>query len=178
MGEISVDPGPPAPPPAPTAAPTAQAAAAGQRLLARHLRVAVAESCTGGLLGHWLTEVPGSSAWFLGGVIAYAYEVKTGLLGVPDALLAAHGAVSAECVIAMADGVRRLLGSDLALAITGIAGPGGATPTKPVGTVYVALADGQATRVAHYVWPGNRTANKEASARAALALLLEWLERG
>jgi PncC family amidohydrolase len=156
----------------------ALAAACGGLLLARGARLAVAESCTGGLLGHLLTEVPGSSAWFLGGVIAYDDRIKMALLGVPEALLREYGAVSAPCAAAMAEGARRATGADAALAITGIAGPGGGTPAKPVGTVYLALATPAGTETAHRVWAGDRSANKVQSARAALALLAEHLERG
>ncbi|MGI8587220.1 MAG: CinA family protein [Chloroflexia bacterium] len=141
--------------------------------------MAVAESCTGGLLGHLLTEAPGSSAWFLGGVIAYDDSVKIALLGVPLEVLREHGAVSAECAAAMAEGALRLLGGDLALAVTGIAGPGGGTTAKPVGTVYIALSGSRTgTQVAHRVWTGSRTENKQASAEAALEMLRDRLERG
>jgi PncC family amidohydrolase len=154
------------------------AAACGRALGARGLRLVVAESCTGGLLGHLLTEIPGSSAWFLGGVQAYADSVKTGLLRVPPALIVEQGAVSAACVLAMAEGALRALGGEVALAVSGVAGPGGGTAAKPVGTVFIGLVGLGAPRVAHHVWAGDRTENKIASARAALALLLELLERG
>src|SRR6476661_4604202 len=151
----------------------ALAAACGDALRARGLRLVVAESCTGGLVGHLLTEIPGSSAWFLGGVLAYADSVKTGVLGVRPALIVEHGAVSAECVLAMAAGARRALGGEVALAVSGVAGPGGGTAAKPVGTVYIGLIGLGEPRIAHYVWMGNRTENKVASAQAALTLLLE-----
>ena len=154
------------------------AAACGRALRARGLRLVVAESCTGGLVGHLLTEIPGSSAWFLGGVQAYSDSVKTGVLGVPAALIVEHGAVSAECVLAMAAGAQRALGGEVALAVSGVAGPGRRRPAKPVGTVYIGLIGLGAARVAHHVWAGNRTENKVASAQAALTLLLELLERG
>jgi PncC family amidohydrolase len=154
------------------------AAACGRALRARGLRLVVAESCTGGLVGHLLTEIPGSSAWFLGGVQAYADSVKTGLLGVPPALIIEHGAVSAACVLAMAAGARRALGGEVAIAVSGVAGPGGGTAAKPVGTVFIGLIGLGEPRVAQHLWAGNRTENKVASARAALALLLELLERG
>ncbi len=110
------------------------------RVLQREgLWLAVAESCTGGLLGAHITDEPGASSYFRGGVIAYANEVKEGLLGVPAELIRAHGAVSSECARAMATGVLGVLSADVALAVTGIAGPGGGTPEKPVGLVYVAL---------------------------------------
>ena len=104
---------------------------------ARGLRLATAESCTGGLVAARLTSVPGSSASFVGGVVAYADEVKRSELDVPEALLAEHGAVSAEVAEAMAEGARRRLGADVAVAVTGVAGPGGGTPEKPVGLVYL-----------------------------------------
>jgi nicotinamide-nucleotide amidase len=155
-----------------------QAAACGRLLEARGWRLAVAESCTGGLLGDWLTNIPGSSAWFLGGVIAYDDRVKIGVLGVSAALIREHGAVSELCAAAMAAGVRALIGTDVAVAITGIAGPGGGTAAKPVGTTYIGIAAAAGTTVAHHTWSGSRLANKAASARAALALLREILERG
>jgi PncC family amidohydrolase len=155
-----------------------QAAACGRLLEARGTHLAVAESCTGGLLGDWLTNVPGSSAWFLGGVIAYDDQVKIGVLGVPEAIIREHGAVSAPCAAAMAAGARALLNTDFAVAITGIAGPSGGTPTKPVGTTYIGVASAAGTTVAHHTWSGSRRANKVASARAALALLREILQRG
>lgn len=103
-------------------------------------RVATAESCTGGLLGGILTAVPGSSAWYVGGVVAYANEVKVRELGVPEAVLEQYGAVSRETAVAMADGIRRRWAVDVALATTGIAGPGGGTAEKPVGLVWMAVA--------------------------------------
>jgi nicotinamide-nucleotide amidase len=112
----------------------------GRLLSERGLTLSLAESCTGGLIGNWITDVPGSSAYFLLGVVAYANEAKRGLLGVREETLARHGAVSTETAAEMAAGVRRAAGSDLGLATTGIAGPGGGSPEKPVGTVCVGLA--------------------------------------
>ncbi len=109
----------------------------GELLRPAGLTVAVAESCTGGLVGKHLTDVPGSSDYFLGGVTAYDNRVKTEVLGVPADMLAAHGAVSPEVAAAMAEGVCRLLGADCALSTTGVAGPDGGTATKPVGLVYI-----------------------------------------
>ena len=143
---------------------------------ARNLTLATAESCTGGLVAHILTEVPGSSAYLRGSVVAYADGVKRDLLGVPDALLDAHGAVSAQVAIAMAEGVRERLRADLAVAITGIAGPDGGTPAKPVGLAYVAVAGLGTPDVRRHHWPGDRSANKRDSARAALEVILERLE--
>ena len=102
--------------------------------------LATAESCTGGLIGGMLTSVPGSSAWYLGGVVAYANEVKTALLGVPEEVLARYGAVSPQTARAMAQGVLERTGADVAVAVTGIAGPGGGTKRKPVGLVYIGVA--------------------------------------
>lgn len=146
-------------------------------LLRQHgLTLAVAESCTGGLLGDALTDVPGSSDYFLGGVLAYSNSVKQQVLGVPAQTLAQQGAVSAQCAAAMANGVQRLLGSDLALSVTGIAGPGGGTPDKPVGLTWVHLAAADAQHSSRAVWAGDRVANKQASASAALHLLQLYLE--
>ncbi|HUS15768.1 MAG TPA: nicotinamide-nucleotide amidohydrolase family protein [Chloroflexia bacterium] len=157
---------------------TETVAACARLLEARGWRLAVAESCTGGLVGHLLTEQPGSSAWFLGGVIAYDDVVKTGLLGVAPSLIREHGAVSGPCAAALADAVAALLGTEASVTVTGIAGPGGGTPAKPVGTVYIAVHLAGRTTVAHHVWAGTRSANKAASARAALDHLREQLERG
>lgn len=156
---------------------TELAAQCGAELQARGLHLTVAESCTGGLLGHLLTEVPGSSAWFWGGVIAYDDRVKIALLDVSAETIERYGAVSTGCAAQMAVGVQRRLGSDVALAITGIAGPGGGTAEKPVGTVYIALAGGDKTRIARYCWTGDRRSNKHESARAALELLQDWLAK-
>jgi PncC family amidohydrolase len=137
--------------------------------------VATAESCTGGLVGHILTEVPGSSAYYLGGVVSYADDVKVGALGVQADVLAAHGAVSEPVAAAMAEGARVRLGADLAAAVTGIAGPAGDTPDKPLGLTFVAVADAGGVTVERHVWHGDRSANKRSSAAAALALLLARL---
>lgn len=153
-----------------------QAARVGAWLRQHQLTLAVAESCTGGLLGDALTDVPGSSDYFLGGVLAYNNRIKQQVLGVPAETLARHGAVSAPCAAEMAAGVRRLLGSDLALSVTGIAGPGGGTPDKPVGLTWLHLAAADAQRSSRAVWTGDRVANKQASAAAALHLLQTYLE--
>lgn len=148
-----------------------------KRLQATLLRdgrtLATAESCTGGLVAHVVTEIDGSSGYYRGGFVTYADDVKRDQLGVPDELLAAHGAVSAQVARAMAEGARARLGTDLAVAITGVAGPGGGTPDKPVGLAYVAVADADGADVRRYHWTGDRSSNKLESAGAALELLLE-----
>jgi PncC family amidohydrolase len=147
----------------------------GRLLRERGLVLAVAESCTGGLVGHRITDVPGSSAYYLGSVTAYAYEAKESLLGVRHDTLYEHGAVSEETALAMARGIRRALWADVGLSVTGIAGPGGGTPDKPVGLAYTALAAGDGEWVERHVWEGDRQANKAASAEAALDLLRRYL---
>jgi nicotinamide-nucleotide amidase len=144
--------------------------------LARALTLTTAESCTGGLVSHILTEVPGSSGYFLGGVVSYSDGAKAALLGVPEATLVRYGAVSAQVARAMAVGARTRLGADLAVAVTGIAGPAGGTADKPVGLTFVALAAPRGGRLERFAWSGTRNANKRSSAAAALRLVLEWLE--
>jgi len=148
--------------------------ALGGKLKRRKLTLAVAESCTGGLLGGRLTAVAGSSAYFLGGVIAYANAVKIRELGVPASLLARHGAVSAECAAAMARGVRRALGAGVGVAVTGVAGPGGGTKEKPVGLVFVAVSGpGRAERVRRHEINGPREAVRGRAVTAALRLVFD-----
>ena len=137
------------------------------------LTVATAESCTGGRVCDALTDVAGSSGYVRGGVVAYADAVKEALLGVPAIVIEQHGAVSAQAARAMAAGARTWLGVDLAVAITGIAGPSGAMSGKPVGLTYAAVADPAGIEIRRFAWSGDREANKAASARAALELLLE-----
>ena len=144
----------------------------GERLLAQGWTLATAESCTGGLIGHLLTNVAGSSRYFEGGIMAYAYSAKRNLLGVSQADLDNHGAVSRQVVMQMARGARQALGTDVGVAVTGIAGPGGGTPTKPVGTVYVGLSTPRTETYGHYVWDADREGNKWRSASAALELAL------
>ena len=148
----------------------------GARCGALGLRVATVESCTGGLVGHLITEVPGSSAYFVGGFVTYSDDLKRGAVGVPDEVLAAHGAVSAQVAVAMATGGRERTGADLAVSVTGIAGPDGGTPSKPVGLTYIAVADGTGAVVRRFAWTGDRGENKRRSAGAALELLLERLD--
>lgn len=140
------------------------------------LTLAAAESCSGGAVAYRITSVPGSSAYFLGSIVAYANAAKQRLLGVPAVILETRGAVSAECAAAMAAGARRAFGADLAVATTGIAGPGGATPRKPVGLVYVALSGPDGDEVEEHHFPGDRRALVDAAAEAALRLLLRGVE--
>jgi PncC family amidohydrolase len=136
------------------------------------LTLSVAESCTAGLLGALITDQPGSSAYFLGGVIAYADEVKREQLGVPAALLARHGAVSREVAVAMAEGARSRFGTTLAASITGIAGPD-AEGDKPVGLTYIAVAAPRGTTAHEYMFSGDRWSNRRQAAGQALRLLIE-----
>ena len=148
----------------------------GALLRGRHLTFATAESCTGGLVGDLITSVPGSSEYYLGGVVAYAYEAKTELLGISQEFLLAHGAVSEETARAMARGIRERLHADIAVGITGILGPGGGLPNKPVGLVYIALLAPDADWLRHFIWKGARLDNKQSSANAALQMVREYLE--
>jgi PncC family amidohydrolase len=143
--------------------------------LARGVTVGTAESCTGGLIGSSITSVPGSSAYFEGGVISYSDAVKVAALGVPAGTIERHGAVSAQVAVAMAAGVRVRLGCDFGVSVTGVAGPDGGTTAKPVGLTYVAVAGPGHEEVRRYVWDGHRQANRVASAVAALQLLIEVL---
>ena len=152
------------------------AARLGERCLALGLHVATVESCTGGLVGHLITEIPGSSAWYIGGFVTYSDELKRETVGVPHDVLAAHGAVSAQVAMAMAGGGRARTGADLAVAVTGIAGPDGGSPAKPVGLTYVAVADAIGVAVRRHLWAGDRAANKRRSAAAALDLLLDRIQ--
>ena len=148
----------------------------GTRCAELGLRFTTVESCTGGLVSHVVTEVPGSSAWFAGGFVTYSDELKREIVGVPHDVLAAHGAVSAQTAMAMATGGLARTGADLAVSVTGIAGPGGGTDSKPVGLTYVAVADATGVAVRRHLWTGDRSDNKRRSAAAALGLLLERVE--
>jgi PncC family amidohydrolase len=150
---------------------------AGKLLQERGLKLVLAESCTGGLLGSRITDVPGSSEYFLGGVIAYAYEAKVAMLGVSWDTLNTKGAVSRETVLEMARGARAALSGDVAIAVSGIAGPGGGTPEKPVGTTWIGLAtaEGEMAQLFHFS-AGDREKNKVQAADAALQLLLDYLQ--
>ena len=153
----------------------------GQELLQRGLKLAAAESCTGGLVGHWITNVPGSSEYYLGSVTAYAYEAKERILGVRHETLANYGAVSRETVLEMAMGVRQALSADFPLSqtvgvsVSGIAGPGGGMPGKPVGLVWIGLSAPDGDWAWHYIWSGDRLENKNLSARQVLSLLHDYL---
>ena len=153
----------------------------GTKLIQKSLKLAVAESCTGGLIGHRITNIPGSSEYYLGSVTAYAYEAKERLLGVHRETLANYGAVSQETVLEMAQGIRRSLAADfpldktVGLSVSGIAGPGGGMPGKPVGLVWVGLSTPDGDWAWRYLWSGNRIENKDYSAQAALQRLMEYL---
>ena len=148
-----------------------------ESLLRHHFTIGLAESCTGGLIAKRLTDQPGSSAYVLGGVVAYANSVKEQVLGVSSHTLESYGAVSAETALEMAEGARRLLGASIALSITGIAGPGGGSPTKPIGLTYIGLATPtHPTQTFRYVWAGDREAVRMQSATQALQLVLNWID--
>jgi nicotinamide-nucleotide amidase len=146
------------------------------RCLAAGLTVGTAESCTGGLVAHAVTTIAGSSGYFRGAIVAYEDDVKERLLGVPREVLAAHGAVSAQTARAMALGARDRLPADLAVSVTGIAGPGGGSADKPVGLTYVATAGPGGVEVARHAWTGDRAANVRSSALAALEMLVAAAE--
>ena len=137
------------------------------------LTLSLAESCSGGLIAKLITDIPGSSAYFCEGVVTYSNQAKMRLLGVSPELLADFGAVSAECAMAMAAGIQHASGSALGLAVTGIAGPDGGSPDKPVGTVFISLAAPEGCRVRRFQFAGNRDNVRTQTARAAL----EWLQR-
>lgn len=138
--------------------------------------LSTAESCTGGLIANRITDISGSSAYFLGGIVAYSYEAKAALLGVSWDTLNGKGAVSREAVIEMARGARKAFGADIAVSVSGIAGPGGGTPDKPVGTVWIGLATPSGEEARHFIWDGDRIQNKYLSSEAALQFILDYLE--
>ncbi len=148
----------------------------GALLRGKGLTLAVGESCTGGLVSHRITNVPGSSSYFLGGIVAYSNEIKERLLAVSPSSLEVHGAVSEQVALEMARGAKSRLGADVGIAVTGIAGPGGGTPDKPVGLAWVAVSGLKSDLVAGHRWRGDRAENKERSASAALKLALALLE--
>lgn len=145
-----------------------------ERLQERHQTVGLAEACTGGLIGHLLTEVPGSSRAFVGSIVAYHNSVKRALLDVPDEVLREHGSVSAETVRLMALGVRQTLHTDWGVAVSGILGPTGGSVEKPVGTMFIAVAgpDGS-VQAERYQWQEDRSGNKRRTAEQALQMLLD-----
>ena len=147
-----------------------------ERCLARGMRLATVESCTGGLVGHVITETPGSSGYYVGGFVTYSDQLKQAMVDVPGEVLAAHGAVSAQTAVAMASGGRARTGADIGAAVTGIAGPDGGSDQKPIGLTYVAVTDSAGSEVRRHVWDGERTDNKRASAEALLELILERLD--
>ncbi len=147
----------------------------GALLLERGFHLGLAESCTGGMLAERITSVSGASGYFLGGVVSYDDRVKETVLGVSPDVIVEHGAVSAECALAMARGVRLLLSAEVAVSITGVAGPGGGTDAKPVGTTYIAVLTPGGERVEQYAWKGSRRANRHKSVDAALILAINSL---
>jgi PncC family amidohydrolase len=149
----------------------------GKLLVQRGLTLAIAESCTGGLVSHRITNVSGSSMYFLGGVISYANEAKVHLLGVSPKTLQKFGAVSLETVLEMAHGVRDALSADIGISTSGIAGPTGGTPDKPVGTVWIGLSSASNGAGLIFHFNGNRLSIKEQAARAALQVLLNHFQK-
>ena len=145
-----------------------------QALKERGLECATAESCTGGLIGAALTSVSGSSEWYVGGVISYANSVKAGLLGVNEADLEAQGAVSEPVVRGMALGACRVTGADVACAVSGVAGPGGGTPEKPVGTVWIGWSKHGETRARKFHFSGGRDSVRAQTVTEAVRGMLEW----
>ncbi len=150
----------------------------GKLLRERGLKLGLAESCTGGLLGDRITNLPGSSDYFWGSLVTYAYEAKVALLHVSWDTLKTYGAVSRETVLEMARGARNALSTDIAVSVSGIAGPGGGTEDKPVGTTWIGLAAGDGEWAKQFLFSGDRLQNKAAAADAALQFLLDYLEGG
>ncbi|NIS79930.1 MAG: nicotinamide-nucleotide amidohydrolase family protein [Anaerolineales bacterium] len=148
----------------------------GRALKARGWTLATGESCTAGLVSHRITNVPGSSDYFRGGVVAYSNDAKAGLLGVQQSTLTQFGAISQETALEMARGARRAFQADVGVSVTGIAGPGGGTPEKPVGLTWIAVSSHAGDHARQYLWEGDREHNKAQSAHAALTLLWETLE--
>jgi PncC family amidohydrolase len=149
----------------------------GEILRRRNLTLATAESCTGGLVSHRLTNVPGSSDYFLGGIVAYANATKMAQLGVQAETLEIYGAVSQETAMEMASGVRQRLNADIGVSVSGIAGPGGGSVEKPVGLTWIGVSAEGYSQARKYLWSGDRSAVKEQSAQAALELVLGYLRQ-
>ncbi|MFH0754215.1 MAG: CinA family protein [Candidatus Omnitrophota bacterium] len=143
-----------------------------KHLISAHQTLSTAESCTGGLIGHTLTNLPGSSTWYQGGVIAYANDIKIRLLKVPPALIDKYGAVSAPVAQAMAQGARKTLKSDFAIATTGIAGPTGGTAKKPVGLVFIAISSPEKTIVKKFIFKGTRLNIKKQTVNTAIKMII------
>ena len=151
------------------------AAALVARLIEQNLTVSTAESCTGGLIAASIVDVPGASAVFPGGAVTYAAAVKTALLGVPEEMIRERGVVSRDVAAAMAEGARRRFGTDLAVSVTGVAGPDGGTPEAPVGRVYIGIAVGEKTVVFREDLPGDRESVRQAAAKKAIRHLYACL---
>jgi len=147
----------------------------GKHLRSSGQKLATAESCTGGLVGDRITNIPGSSDYYLGGVVAYAYEAKVALLGVSWDTLHTYGAVSRETVLEMSRGARKALSADISISVSGIAGPGGGLPGKPVGTTWIGLSAGDGDWARVFCFPGDREQNKRLSAEETLKFVLEYL---
>lgn len=149
----------------------------GNLLVQRGLKLAIAESCTGGLISHRITNVSGSSTYYLGGVVSYANEAKIHLLGVSSDTLEKFGAVSSETVLEMARGVRIALSADIGISTSGIAGPTGGTQDKPIGTVWIGFSSNLGEEARHFLFKGNRLSIKEQATHAALEILLGHLQK-
>lgn len=150
----------------------------GKLLVAKQQTIACAESCTGGLLTSMLTDVAGSSAYVMGSVVSYTNSIKERLVGVNPATIAAHTEISAETAGEMAEGIRQLIGTDLGVGITGLAGPGGGTKVRPVGLVYIAVTGDKGTKVRENRFQGNRVEIKQQSAEMALQMIAEYVSGG
>ena len=142
----------------------------------RGLTLATAESCTGGLVSDRITNISGSSEYFPGGIVAYSYEAKASLLGVSWDTLNLHGAVSEETVLEMARGARKLFNADIGISVSGIAGPTGGTPEKPVGMTWFGLVTNTGEWARHFIWDGDRMHNKHLSSEAAIQFVVDYLE--
>lgn len=149
----------------------------GKRLAEHKLTLVTAESCTGGLIAHRITNVSGSSAYFFGGIVSYSNEAKEQLLGVQRNTIETHGAVSEATALEMARGARHVFGANIAVSVTGIAGPGGSTPEKPVGLVWIALSTKEGEQAQKFIWNQDREGNKAESAEAALQMVWEYLQK-
>ncbi len=147
-----------------------------EHLRTQGLTVVTAESCTGGLVSDRITNISGSSEYFPGGIVAYSYEAKASLLGVSWDTLNTHGAVSEETVLEMARGARKLFNSNIGISVSGIAGPTGGTPEKPVGLTWFGLSTDKGEWARHFIWDGDRLQNKHHSSEAALQFVLDYLD--